>query len=1531
MNEKITNNSTSEKENINKNKSRIWKFFRRTLLLFIAFLAVLSFALIIIAQTESFRRSALQTVLGVVNSFLIGKVELQDIYFNPAGGLELLELRILAGGDTVAYIRKTAIDIDYFPLFDENVMVRGIELVNPRIKILRSLQDSAWNISKIAEPSTDTTASEPSEWLIHLQKLSIANGSFFMVDSVNLYDAKGRISFVDMHLDSLNLTLSGNINLKKMDFKAKIENLSAIERNSGFRLNEFKSDVALNKDFIEAKSTRIKTPGTSLQLDARLSEFNIFGTAEQMDISKAEFDVELAAAPVNPSDITEFADIYIKLGSVYSIKTKIQGKLNELNVKSLSVAAENTNVNLKGKLYSLLKPEHFRYEMELENSEIHIVDLGRILPEMDFSALPDFKFLKIKDALIDGSGEHVAAKLNANVAEGSVSGKASLFFGKGKFDYKCDIVTEGFNPAQIFKNAEYTGFINSHVVAEGSGYDFQKMNLNVGMLSENSEFYNARWEYANVRASISNGKILLDTLYFKFVKTDDADLYGLDSNLSAFLKVSGSLDLTDFENPGYNLDLKFRGLNPSKILKNEDLPLFISGTLTASGEGFNPDSLTFDIESEIADCLFKDKYIMPFSVNTELKRFGDGTGKWDIESNFINARLEGRFTLTSLLTSVINQGFSLANFSQNKVNKIIPKRDLADTVKYIPIEKSGEFPTLDCRVFADVKDISPVNSFLDGINLYSHAQLSFGIKSEGTDSRFEIDSIKLESFQLDLPQFRMNLRKFNIGGVMNMKMEDSLPQFANLTLNVLSKEKSEIAEAILENPSIVIDFDGEKTDYIASVGINSIIDLESNGAIRITDKGLDINADTFTAKFMESFEWKSAEPLSALFKGDAIEIRRVVMKRDTAETISLSGLMRFDDKNNLNLSVTDMQIHDFFPLAGIKDSDPQGKVYCSFDSLSVGITGAWDNPAIKADLSASELIYDSFTIGNLKTTLSSKDSVISGKVNIFNPNAKDLPELMTVDIRSIPLNLALSNIESRLHSANPVDIKVMANKIPLQIISPFVPQVENLRGNGDADLKVFGFYPEKINYNGAASFDNASFTLINTNISYTARGDISFANDTVRVDKVILNNISEDIPGGEATITGIVDLDNFNIAYVDFSISSKRLLVLSMASVRAMPFLYGDFIISTGEKPIRFYGTLTQPNLEGDVNVLSARLVMPALLAQAASRSSFRYEYLEDRTRLHITTTTDTSSIVSNPLNKTVSVTQAEANFADLIDYNISMRILGRFTLNMDLGTAAKLYAEIGAYDPTQPLWYRKYRNNPEAKLYGQLVVKEGSSLTYIIANLATNGNITFTSGSIENPDLDLKAEYRGKTMEGNISKNYTVQVLINGPKSKPNIKFTYYMDGLEATGDPKKIEEDALMLLLTGKTKTGSSMGGFGNIDLKDNFYSAGQSLVSQSLTSMLLGTGIQSVDVDLAGGAMDETKLKFTGQLFGDVSWTIGGTLADLKSNNEISIDWPISIDSEFLNNFILQITQSTNINTTQTRDQKSWEVKLKVGGSW
>ncbi|NCO31566.1 hypothetical protein GW891_01815, partial [bacterium] len=417
---------------------------------------------------------------------------------------------------------------------------------------------------------------------------------------------------------------------------------------------------------------------------------------------------------------------------------------------------------------------------------------------------------------------------------------------------------------------------------------------------------------------------------------------------------------------------------------------------------------------------------------------------------------------------------------------------------------------------------------------------------------------------------------------------------------------------------------------------------------------------------------------------------------------------------------------------------------------------------------------------------------------------------------------------------------------------------------------------------------------------------------------------------GRADITGFVNLENFKPGYMDLKINADRLLALSEKSAAVMPDLYGNFIISSDENPIRFYGTLAEPNLEGDINVMYASIKMPLLEKRKAIKTSFTYYQTDGKYKIKVTNTRD-SSLIDDVDNN-----NEQRSIAELMNYDLRIKILGQFNVIMDMNLIGEMNAVIGTPDKTVPLRYLKNRNQSEANLFGEVVVKE-PSIIKSLKQFTTIGNISFPTGSIENPKLDLTAIHKGTSYSGETKSQYIIKMYITGTKLDPKVRFTYFIDGVEASGSQEQINEDALYLLALGRTKSSGSQS-TGNSNLLNEGLSSGFSnFATKAISELLASTGvIQSAALDFRGGSLDlnQATVKFSGQIYGGISWTFGGAISDISGTNEITIDIPASefLANPFWSNFVLQLTKaSTSTNSVSTQEAKNWEVKVKFGSSW
>jgi hypothetical protein len=398
-----------------------------------------------------------------------------------------------------------------------------------------------------------------------------------------------------------------------------------------------------------------------------------------------------------------------------------------------------------------------------------------------------------------------------------------------------------------------------------------------------------------------------------------------------------------------------------------------------------------------------------------------------------------------------------------------------------------------------------------------------------------------------------------------------------------------------------------------------------------------------------------------------------------------------------------------------------------------------------------------------------------------------------------------------------------------------------------------------------------------------------------------------------------------------------------MASKKTMPGLFGDFVIRTKNDGVFFSGSLTAPEIKGDVEVRNARLYMPTLESSThLSTTSFKYQIksnnlvvenissdsllalLFEGKRMEDSTVVEQEEVVEKEVHQTKS-------FEDLLKYDLNIWFFMPMQIQMDIGAQlGQMTAIISTRLPSSPIHYYVDPSKNIARIIGDLVLKKNSVFNYI-KPFSISGAINFPTGNMDNPQLDLKAEYHGRTTYNESLRNYTVILYIRGTKNRPQITFDYTIDNEPAKGDTAKIREDALFLLMFGLTKAElESPSNSGGGSISDIGAQGIASVLSRSMTEMLSGTGfITSADIDLQGGSFQNAKLKLSGQLLG-MTWKVGGTISDIMSGYEFTAEVPLGLllfPDKFRSLFLSFMT-SYNPSQNISRNQKNWEIKLKFG---
>ncbi len=1507
-----------EKNKSNK-QQRKKGFFRKVTFLLswgIIGIIIIFLLIIILLQFRVFRNIAIERALSITNSFLIAKIELDDLRFNPFGDLQLFGLRIITDGDTLINSKHIHIDLDYWKLNDNHLIIRKLAIEEPIIKFIRNPIDSIWNFEKIAPPSEDTTKTEAPHWLIALKNFSIENGRFFLSDPLDTNESHSRINYSLMNIDNLNIELTAEADLKKDSYFLNLINIQFVESYSKFKLDKLGLIIVANENQVEIKDLNLTIDNLNIGIDVVADNFNFNSPA----IEESVFKIDLKLNTFSFDVFNYFFAFPVDLPSIDAFRLNAVGDLNNLIVNDLVVNIGNSEISLQGKVLNLLDFDKFRYDVEIANISLferEINDLKRLIGD-----LPDFKMIRYVGS-VNGNDDEVNTQFNLISNIGSVSGNFSISNISQFPLYICSIEMRNFNLMPIVDDSFFNSLINGHIKMSASGNDLGDLLLNV-----EADIYDSFIANRTIRKGIINaniieyGKINLDTVFIEFFnQVKDEDIWLIEDERE-FIGMKGFLDISNHSKPQYNLVSQFEALNLYKIFRNSDFPNSLTGNLSTVGSGFHIDSLETQIALQIEQSIFKDRVLLPFQLDILFRR-DLNTREFRINSDFGDAMITGVFSYSELIPTLAKQVDYLVDYFEHKLYTINPEFVSSDIVNK-EVELISQFPKMHFNLDAEIKNLATFSFLLSDIELFLKADIKLNYSSDFDYSKLDIENISVRTINIKDKDLYFTTNALDLTGKINFVITDSITSLRDLDIKAQSISNMIINELTFRNPNLYLKFSGDLANFDFSTTMNDDFFYSGKGYVYFKSNEVDILFDTLTFASNDLI-WQTNQEILAKYSHEGLIIEKLSLYRESAEKIELNGTYRKEFADGIKILITHFPIKDIdrFSNGAMRDILPDLKG--DIDSLTVRIEGSLDSPIIDLSLKSNDIELNSSKLGLLKAELQHNRSNINGKIWIEIPT-RTSSNLITIDVFSLPIDLSLGDIEDRFHNKASVNIRCKLIELPMAFVQPFVTQLEELRGSISGELNIYGQMPDKLQFVGYAGLHQSSFVLSANNLKYYANGRVRITTDEIIIENINLNNAPEDLSNGTAFITGTIKHREFNPNYLDISISTPRFMLLSDASVKSMPTLYGKFIIATGPNPLRFWGSFAEPNLDGDISILRADLKMPDEFASRPTRSAMMYEIRENYYQARIsrdTITSNTSEALQNIPTKDI---------ADLINYDLRIRFVGQFILMMSI-SGSQLIAYIGTQDRTVPIRYVKLRDEQEPRLYGDINVKDGSVLK-LYKVFSTRGNVYFPTGSMIDPGLDLIAEYSGKTYVGGNSKTYLVRLNLTGTKNLPNMSFTYFLDGVEQTGDSTSINENALFLLMTGKTKQELFESGSAESDIfRETFTSLLSTETSKALSDLLSGTEvIQSADINFEGGDFQTARLRLTGRLFGDISWELGGTVADLANNNTFSIDVPLaSLLNTNLLNMNVQVSTTTNFSTTNSIDQKNWEIKIKIGGNW
>lgn len=1432
------------------------------------FISLFSFALIVIislsfiTKLDSIQEKLAKETVFLLKEQLNANLEIGKIIFDDLRGVELEDVLLKDDFDTIAYIPKLNLRYDLARVISNRIIIDKLIIERPVFKMLRNKKDSLWNVSKIIEPSQEDSVQQKQQKLkIDLRRLEIIDGRAQLTDSLMMRDSlDAQMDYANMQFSEINVDIAALLDLRKNRFRFGLRELKVKETQTDLNLQHTDGELTLTNKSIEADGFEFVLNDSEIDFDAFINNYSVLNE-ELSNFLDAELEIDLRAKEFHPDLIRIFADPGLDISGALNISLNGSGNFKKFSLNEAEIEHNKTILKAEVELNNFLNPDSLNINYKINNSYAETAEIYSWAPFLKEVEMPDFK--KVGINLIRGNyqKDYIEAEVDVNSDIGNIKGSLIADFSEKEL-YKADVKFSSLNLKKINKSIDYVTSINGNAKIEINGLEPKEMEGYIDLSIFDSEFNNEVIDSLILDVKINSNRFnpLNVSLYTKN---------------SGFAEIISSLDLSG-EREKYDVVSNMKSFKPDKII-GMNLPTDITGKINLSGISFDPDDIKLALKVILDEITIDSSKLENINIGMDIDHSIE-LKEIKLISDFIDLNLKGDYT--------INRIVEYSNKLTKNLPYIIYKDSLEQGYPDLNLTLSGEFKNVE-KLFTltGIKDFKSRNNF------------ELSLVSDSSQNTLNLIGIELYDTDVYISGTKVYTDSTYISGEIDINEFD-------LSELVLISNKTEFDDQKLKNIDIYLDYFGNTLNHSLELSYNDEIDLSLSGNTAIMNGIYNIVLDSLITSYQQNIKLLNENKIVVFVDSSKIDITKANFILNNNEKLKIGGIynLNLDEIGDLSLSFSNMRLNNIIDYLQLEESVIE-TLEGNLDNITLFLSGEYEDPNINFNIDINGIKLNSVMLGDFSSHLFHYNDRIYGESYLVDPSGKTI---MDIGVESFPLKINLKEGIEILEEES--SIFLSSEDLPLQAFDPFIPGISRLTGTMDAYIDLGGKVSVGFDYMGSLSLEKVQFLADATNIFYEAESLIEIEKERLNIFNTIIKNKNEDLKNGQANVEGWLAFDENGLGEMNFNMSSDKLLVLRDETKYTMPDLYGDFIISSAESTIRFSGTLDEPNLSGDVDVLKADLKQPNKIVSRMVRSELQYIRRDSLLKIELSP-------------EEIEIRGPEKEFADLINYDLRIRFIGPFYLDSEINAATELFAEIGTENKGDIIRYVKYRDEIEAELTGKILVKNNSVLVSLGKKFRTEGFVEFPTGEITNPGFNLIARYNNQTQEG---VPFEVRVLIGGTLENPEISFDYTYNGEEpASNDQQEITQNAFSLIALNMLRNDaftSAGGGFGGDDLSEYGNTLISSLASQSLSDAL---GINA-EVDLDINNPDAATVRLKGELFENVNWSVGGNISDLN-NNEITIEIPLGLlDYGGLD---IKLTKPNQVNNNIDQNQIQWEVSIGI----
>ena len=1340
------------------------------------------------------------------------------------------------------------------------------------------------------------TETEPFSWKIDISELNLKNINFkhqsFANKNSTAYYPQPDMD--DFRLESLNLSLTADINIAVNEYQLKISEFSVKPNLIGFRLLNLSVNFILLQDMAGITDLKIITERSFIAFDAAISDFSLFSN-EEINLENSPIKVELNTMDLNFDDLTNFiSGTDILKGSVET-HVSAEGTLKKLELKNLEVKFAETSLNATGFLQNITDGDLMNINVNFKNSFINQDDVTNLLPSLDIPTYKDYGVLQFDSLSYSGQPLNFAANMLLKTDKGKISGivKMDLTGDEILYDYQLETYNLNLMPvAGINTNLNLVGSL------KGKGFSPENLETSIQINAGASTIQGISFKEFNIDAGGSNGIIKTD-VSFKSLETQG--------------RFDTEFDFSDSTATKYNFDVVLNGFNIKDFAKESEINSNLNISLKGDGENFGQDNLNLfavlQIDSSRLNEIELDSTVLIADI-----RSSEDSRVINIISDLADLTITGQYSIAEMINLITDEVGLLSSSIKEKIAQIQPPQLNNSAPDESTVEISKEASDILSNKNMNVQYLLELKSF-ELLSLFlGNAEIE--IDGEITGKLFSSADTTFLNLETKINQMRYwdglelyFLSDFDLA--LSMMNGPSLNSFEDFFTELKVNSKRIFTGSEITDLHFGINFNKNDAQVDLSAVYNEMTAVDLSGSFSVDDGIVDVIFKELQLKYKD-FELKNSDDIIFSYSNDNFNFESFVLYNDGGK-LDLKGQLSFTGQEDLALNLSNLNLKilsaDILQL-------PPDKVFEGELNLDFAMSGTAENPIIHLNYFIDSIKVQNYYLGSLESSAKYSDKML--KTNFSYLERKNNQARKSLGLEgTLPVDLSFY-AQDRFTRDREIDLTFIADNFDLRFASSFIPGVRNLVGSLNGRVNLAGYFDD-IKNSGELTVDNSSFVLELSNLTYLLNARLEFQNDKMILSNLDIRNESKIKDAGTMIVTGQIDHQNLSIQKIDLR-ASGSLKILDQKTKAVNPALYGDIAIKTRED-IVFLSSETRTYLGMDIILKDGASITysPTQTAFTNENDKFTYIFTSEKNRDILEKEIDSLLILSE-------LKKAEQKLAEKIPFNFDLKLEVEKEAKVIFVLSREFKQNLTAYLGGK-LEYSVINDIPFAR--GELTLLEGSKLDFI-KTFQARGNIRFIE-HIDDPYINVVATYESYYNPDTLrtsTNEYDVQIRIklegtaqeitgNFLKGENNIEvYKSRRNANQFELDASKTASDAMFFVIVNKFPEDAS------IQETNLAASTAASLAGSIVGAVLnekLGDVVRSVNVQQVG---TETVFSLVGKVE-EFRYEIGGTsqvFQDL-TRATVKIEHPILIP-----NFVVRFYRTEPPYQSSTYSEMINELGLK-----